>query len=181
MIRGVKEFIAKKKLGKIGKNRKSHAYNYQTSDLIGVVSFCDSETQYNLILRYIQKLKETHGIRKIVFLVLCSENELPSYVKESETVIGINKKDFTYTGNSENARFGQFLKEKFNILLDFSREVNTESEFVVKSSQASFKVGRFADQNKEMYDFMINLDGSKDLTLFMESLDKYLVMLNPKN
>lgn len=180
MIKGVKEFLAKRSVGKLGKDRKTVAYNYQTSDSIGIISSCESETQYNLILRYIKGLKEVHGIKKIVFLVLCGENELPAYVKESETVIGLTKKEFSFSGKSENARFEKFLNEKFNILLDFSREVNTESEFVVKSSLASFKVGKFAVDKKEMYDFMINLEGSRDLTLFMESLDKYLIMLNPK-
>lgn len=180
MIKGIKEFFAKKKLGKLGQGRKSAVYNYDTADFIGLVATCESETQISLILRYMEKLKTEYGISKLKLLAYCDENELPSFFRESESVVGVTKKDFSFTGESENARFVQFISEKFNILLDFSRDINEEVEFIVKSSQASFKVGRFADQNQEMYDLMINLDGSKDLSLFMESLDRYLIMINPK-
>ncbi|MEZ4936923.1 MAG: hypothetical protein R2799_04950 [Crocinitomicaceae bacterium] len=181
MLKGIQEFFAKRRLDKIGKDRKSKVYNYLNSDAIGVVCTCESETQINLIQRYIQKLKEEHGIRKIKLLALCNEKELPAYLKESENIIGVTKKEFSFTGSSENGRFLDFVREKFHILLDFSRDVNPEVKFVVKSSQASFKVGRFANENLEMYDLMLNMEGSKDLNTFMDLLDKYLVMIDQKN
>lgn len=180
MLRGIQEYFAKRRVDKLGNQRQSKVYNYLNSNSIGVICTCESETQINLVLRYVQRLKEEHGIRKIKVLAICLEKELPSYVKETENFIAITKKDFSYAGNSENARFLDFIKEKFNILLDFSREVNSEVKFVVKSAAASFKVGRFADENLEMYDLMLNVEGSKDLNLFTDLLDKYLVMIDQK-
>ncbi|MCB0479080.1 MAG: hypothetical protein KDC84_13005 [Crocinitomicaceae bacterium] len=181
MLKGIQEYFAKKKVNKIQNGRKSQVYNYLNSNSIGILCTCESETQINLIQRYIQKLKENHGIRKIKLLAICNEKELPAYFKETENVIGVTSKEFSYTGNSENGRFLDFIKENFNILLDFSRDVNPEVKFVVKSSHASFKVGRFADENLEMYDLMLNMESSKDLNMFMDLLDKYMVMIDQKN
>jgi hypothetical protein len=180
MLKGIKEYFAKKRVKRLGRNRKSQVFNYHNSNLIGVVASLESETQMSLIIRYVQKIREEHGIRKALILFISKEKEFPAYFKETESIIGVNKKDFSFNGDSENGRYLDFLKEKFNILLDFSRENNIEQEFVIKTSQSSFKVGRFADPNQELYDFMINLDGSKDLSVFMDSLDKYLVMIDNK-
>jgi len=180
MLKGIKEYIAKQRIGKLGKDRKSKVYNYNNANLIGVVITLESETQFNLVLRYIRKLKEDHGIRKIMLLALITDKETPGYFKETEHIIGVTKKEFSYRGNSKNGRFPHFLNEKFNILLDFSREINSEVEFVVKSSKSSFKVGKFADSNEDLYDFMIQQDGSKDLSRFMDSLDRYLIMIDKK-
>lgn len=180
MIKGVKEYFAKQRVKKLGKDRKSQVYNYHNANSIGILCSLESETQYNLVLRYIQKLKEEHGIRKIQLLAYCNAKEFPAYFNESQSVIGILKKEFSYAGTSENARFTSFFNEKFNILLDFSREIHIEQEFMIKASKSSFKVGRFADSNQELYDFMMDLEGSKDLNKFMDSLDRYLVMIDNK-
>lgn len=180
MINKLKEYFAKLKVQKMERSLPSKVYNYHNSNLIGVVASLESETQYNLIIRYVQKLKESYGIRRVICLFYCDAKELPEYFKETNFVSGITKLDFSYTGISDHKGFKEFLNEKFNILLDFSRNVNTEDEFIVKSSKASFKVGKFAAENQDLYDFMIDLDGSRDLSKFMDSLDRYLVMIDNK-
>ena len=66
------------------------------------------------------------------------------------------------------------------MMIDFTRELSLELQFLVQLSNARFKIGSFTEKEND-YDLMINLTDQHDIAFLAEQIRHYVSMLNPLN
>lgn len=74
-----------------------------------------------------------------------------------------------------------FHAQTFDLLIDFSNNKYEPLRFVSAQSNAAFKVGRYANQDVDFYDFMITLGDKNTDDEFYTQLTHYLGMINVNN
>ena len=90
-----------------------------------------------------------------------------------------NKKDLNWYYKPQNDYLLNFVKKEYDILINLSDSTCIPIKYLVASSVARFKVGKF-EQDYEIYDLMIKLnekEGDSMQTLISE-ISKYLNIIN---
>jgi len=87
----------------------------------------------------------------------------------------MNDLNWNLTPKAEIAN--QFIKKKFDILIDISKENCFPVKYIGSLSKAVFKVGRNFT-NKEHLDLVINTNEQAELTPFIENMKHYLGRIN---
>ena len=65
--------------------------------------------------------------------------------------------DFLYRPKTEIT--GDFIKTRFDILIDLGSKEYYPMDYVLRMSDASFKIGKFGENTP--FDFMLNIDNNK--------------------
>jgi len=85
----------------------------------------------------------------------------------------IKEEDFSWNGSLKSAEVIGFLEKPFDMLIDFTNNVEIYNNYLVAKSKAKFKVG-YTNNDERLYDLMIS---SKTVKSFIDELIKYLKIL----
>jgi len=75
----------------------------------------------------------------------------------------------------------EFIQQDFDILIDFNLLRNPILRYISGLSLAKFKIGRFDERDKEIFDFMIQGIEDQNTAVFAKEVLHYLEVLQPKN
>ncbi len=167
-------FLLRRKLKNI--KRTPIICNVDNAKSIGIV-FNSSKKED---MASIKKLETMFKQKNIPFEVL---GYIPSKHKPDELIgdshhhyICLN--DFNWLFQPKSELIHQFIQKDFDILIDLYQEDEFPIEYILKISQARFKVG-CAHVNNELHDLMIDVEKKKDdATYLSEQILHYLSMLN---
>ena len=92
-----------------------------------------------------------------------------------------NKKDLNWYYKPQNNYVKNFIKKEYDILINLSDSRCIPLKYLVASSVARFKVGRF-EKDYDIYDLMIKLDKQEySMKKLISEIAKYLNIINKKN
>ena len=77
----------------------------------------------------------------------------------------------------QNYIIDNFIKKEYDILINLSDSSCIPIKYLVASSVARFKIGRF-EEGYEIYDLMIKLEKEKGKERLMEEIKHYLNLIN---
>ena len=86
-------------------------------------------------------------------------------------------KDLNWYYKPQNYIINNFVKKEYDILINLSDSNCIPIKYLVASSLAHFKIGKFED-GFEIYDLMIKLDKDKGKERLMEEIKHYLNLIN---
>ena len=158
--------------------RKSKLVKLKQATKVGILYDGDQVEVHNQIKKYIRKLKEEEGIRKITALGYSTLKEAPDHLQAKLDFEFFTKKEVNWYGRPSGARVQNFLAETFDILLDFSEQKELALQFVLVNSPAKFKVGRFTERADAPYDLMINTGETQSLSHLIAQTHHYLKVFN---
>ena len=75
-------------------------------------------------------------------------------------------------GNSKEVK--DFIKQDFEILIDFSRECINPIKHVVASSKSGLKIGRHSEESEKYFDFMVDMDKTAPISQFIKQVNTFL-------
>ena len=87
------------------------------------------------------------------------------------------QKDLNWYYKPQNYIIDNFIKKEYDILINLSDSSCIPIKYLVASSVARFKIGRF-EEGYEIYDLMIKLEKEKGKERLMEEIKHYLNLIN---
>ena len=165
----LKDFSTKK----IVKNNLSNVKHLASDNVIKTVGIIFDESYFyereDLVKELILKGIDEKNIKVLVFKDKIKKNEVFDYPVFSH-------KDLSWHGTVDKKEVKDFIKEPFDLLIDYYDTEKVALLLVSHLSESSFKVG-FASIDKRLHHFMINTN-AENYKIFMDELFKYLKILN---
>lgn len=165
----IKDFSTKK----IVKKSLSNVKHSSTDKQIKTVGLLIDESylfeKELLIKELIQNGIQQENIKILVFRDKIKKNEVFDYPIYSN-------KDLSWIATIDNKEVTSFIKEPFDLLINYYDTEKTALLLVSQMSKASFKVG-FSSIDKRVNHFMITTN-AEDYKIFINELFKYLKILN---
>jgi hypothetical protein len=158
---------------KIVKNSLSNVKHLSSDTLIKTVGIVFDESYFYekeaLIEELIHNGIDENSIRFLVYKDKIKKNETFEYPIFST-------KDLSWHGTVDKKEVQDFIKEPFDLLINYYDTEKVALLLVSHLSKASFKVG-FSTVDKRLNHFMINTN-AENYKVFAEELFKYLKILN---
>lgn len=165
----IKDFSTKK----IVKNSLSNVKNLPPDEVIKTVGIIFDESYFYereaLVKELIQHGIVENNIKVLVYKDKIKKNDVFDYPIFSY-------KDLSWHATFDKKEVKDFIKEPFDLLIDYYDTEKVALLLVSHLSKASFKVG-FASIDKRLHHFMINTN-AENYKVFMDELFKYLKILN---
>lgn len=153
--------------------------NLDEAKSLGIIFAAHNEKEFRLATEYLKIIKEEYGIMNVrAFGYYPYKDELP-FLKRTVQVDYFTRKDLNWYYKPEGKYVNDFIKEKFDVLIDLSENDLLPLQFVLCMSKARFKVGRYSEQNLPFYDMMIDVK-NKSLAYYIEQVTIYLTNINKK-
>lgn len=180
LFNNIREKSGKAKVKRVLKNqsRKAKVVNYSQAKSIGVVyQIKDADYQF-FIKNYIDYLREEIGFKSIKTLGYFNEKEPPHFLDAGNKYRSFNNKDLKWNFIPKDEAITEFMDNQFDILIDFTDDFCVPVKYIVAKSNAYFKIGRYKDELKDFYDFMINLKPEANLKQYTDQINHYLSIIN---
>ncbi len=177
---GLREYIGKRvlKKKKKGYQREVCVHNFETAKS-AVILFDASEPDTFQVIKDFRKFVESQGIKCAAFGYV-KQKEIPQEMLFWKNYSFITKSDLNWYLKPTGESVESFYNQNPDMLIDFTRELPLELQFLIQLSSARFKIGSFTEKEND-YDLMINLTEQKDIAFLAEQIRHYVAMLNPSN
>jgi hypothetical protein len=176
----LKERIGKKilKRKKKGFSREVQVHNFDTAKS-AVLLFDTLEPESFPVIKDFRKFIESKGIKCSAFGYV-HQKEIPQEMLFWKSYSFITRSDLTWYLKPVGEAVDAFYSNDPDMLIDFTKDVPLELQFLVQLSTARFKIGCFTESEND-YDLMINLTDKNDIPFLAEQIKHYVSMLNPAN
>lgn len=176
----LKENIGRRvlKRQKKGKDRDIRVHNFETAGS-AVLLFDTAEPDAFSVIDAFRKHTEAQGIKCSVFGFV-PQKEIPQEMLFRKNYLFITKSDLTWYLKPKGEVVEAFFSHDPDLLVDFTRDVPLELQFLVQLSTARFKIGCYTEGEND-YDLMINLTERTDIGYLADQIKHYVSMLNPAN
>jgi len=169
----VGNFVLKKKIKHLRRTIKVH--NFKTAKRIGIVFNATKQDDYRQVSGFVKNIHD-RGI-EVKVLGFVNDKDVPNEYLFKKNFSYFLKKSLNWYRKPVNYEVEKFLKEKFDIVIDFSLDNDYLFNYIMALSPSRFKVGKFKEPNN-YYDFMIRINKDKDLKYFIEQARHYLEIIN---
>ncbi len=177
----IKEYTGKHYLKKNlpKNNRFRKIVNLDDAKTVGIIYELQDEQSYNHICRFIKLLQDKQiNVKAIGYF---DGNIRPIYAIEKLSLDYYDKKDINWFGKPKGKYVTDFCKTDFDILIDVSLQDSFQTKYIAAFSKAKFKVGKDGENNKTIYDLMIDISVKTTLDEFITLIIHYLSIINKKD
>jgi len=168
--------VLKKKLK--GFERHVHVHNFETAKS-AVMLFDANDPAFFPVIKEFRKFIESKGIQCKSFGYVL-QKEIPQEMLFQKSFSFITKDDLNWYLKPTGESVEDFYSRNPDILFDLTMQVPLELQFLVRLSNAQFKVSSYTDDEND-YDLMIKLTDQNDVAYLTEQIKRYVSMLNPSN
>lgn len=177
---GLKENIGRRvlKRKKKGIERDVCVHNFKTARSAVILFDASSPGSFPVIKEF-RNFMEGNGIECMAFGYV-REKEIPQEMLFWENYSFITRSDLTWYLKPRGESAEKFYSLDPDMLVDFTRDVPLELQYLVQLSSARFKIGCFTEKDND-YDLMINLSDQSDIGYLSEQIKHYVSILNPLN
>jgi len=175
---GIREFIGKKVLKNKLKSfhRDTQVHNFKTAKSAVILFDALKENAFKIIWEFRGFLKDK-GISCTIYGYV-NQSEIPPDMLFWKDLHIINRSNLNWYRRPRGEVVERYKKEDPDMLIDFNTTPRLELQFLVQLSPARFKIGCFTEEKND-YDFMINLSGRNDMSYLAEQIKHYVSILNP--
>lgn len=147
-----------------------------TAKSIGLLYYLSDEAAYHIVETFIQSLNEKQ--KKVRLICYTASKTVPHYFIPKLSQDIITAKDLNWFRKPAKGFVQEFIGDTFDLLLDLSLFDCFPLQYIAALSEASLKVGRFAEAHTDYYDLMIHTSGVTGLDEFITQINHYLNMIN---
>ncbi len=158
--------------------RKPIKFNFDQIKSVGIVFDATNVDDYEIVKRYVVYLRE-HS-KKVKGIGFFSTKEIPvlTYFKLEYDFFSI--KDLNWMGIPNSVVAKNFMDEEYDLLIDLNVHDHFSLKYISALSKAAFKVGKYNENDIEIFDMMIDADNTKTVKYFLGQIDTYITILNKK-
>ncbi len=161
--------------------RKARAVNLSEVVSVAVLFEFKNETDYDVALRFIDRLAKEEGMFKIAAIGYYDKRKAPGYIapeRYSEVVV---RNDFKWYGFPKQDVGSALLQEKFDLLIDLSLDDYFPVTYLAAMTEAKMKVGKKCPTKSFVFDLMIDIGDSHALPYLIEQIMHYVKMINARS
>ncbi|NVN95233.1 MAG: hypothetical protein HXX18_08120 [Bacteroidetes bacterium] len=177
----IKEFAGNHYLNKhLPKNHRFRKIvNLDNAKTLGIIYELKDELTYNHINRFIKFLQDKQiNVKAIGYF---DGNIRPIYAIEKLSLDYYDRKDLNWYAKPKGNYVADFIQTDFDILIDLSLNNIFQTKYIAAMSKAKFKVGKDGENNKVIFDLMIDINPNTTLDEFITLIIHYLSIINKKD
>jgi hypothetical protein len=176
IFKSIARFLLKQKTSEFEKRDRNAHFNFKAVKSVGIVFSADNTVQIETIRKYMTAINNSG--KRVSAICFYQDKELPVLQQSGLLIDFVLPKEVDFWGVPKPSFVEGFIENKFDLLLDLDINGAFPVEHVSAMSKALFKVGRYSESNEGIFDMMLEIDDSKDLSFFIEQVDVYLKMMN---
>lgn len=183
ILENIKNALGRRKIDKIlqSNKRKLKVVNYSNAKSIGIIYSVTTTDYQDFIDKFIDYLRGEVGFKSIVSIGYCNNKEIPNFILDPSAKYKFFTKDNLDRNNFGNTKeVKDFIKQDFEILIDFSRENINPIKHIVASSKSGLKIGRHSEENEKFFDFMVEMNKTAPTSQFIKQVNEFLKQVKPK-
>ncbi len=138
---------------------------------VGFVCYLENEDQWKTIQPAVQHF-QTLG-SKVFVLAIYPAKVKPLWYVETMNTLMCSLNEFGIGGIPRGQKVEDFLKERFDLLIDCDFAEHYSTEYLSRLSPAGFKVAIDTERNREYFDLLIKME-EPELEFFIEQALFYL-------
>ncbi len=160
-----------------GIKRKVFYSNITMVKNIGIVWDASRSEEFSVLSRFNQKMQERNI--KVKILGYFPGNELPDQYTAIRFLTCIRKNELNLVYNPISPEAKDFIKNRFEILIDINFNNLFPLTYISSLSNAGFKVGLFEpDTVNNPFDLMMEIKDPVDIESYLNQIIVYLEMIN---
>ena len=162
-------------LKEFGKQATKRGYvTFEKAKSIGILYDSTNEKHFELVKKYVKEIRETHH-KEVVALGFYNQKELPPMRFAKLGLDFFTLKDLNWYHKPITPVVRNFVQRDFDILIDLHLQNSVPFRYILASSKAKFKIGKYNRLFTPFYDFMVSVS---DETTFPQFLDQVIHYLN---
>lgn len=167
-------FFLQKEMLSISRNKA--LFNLKDAKTVGILFDASNKEEFELVKKYVVYLKELK--KKVKTIGYFNSKEIPQMVFSKLEYDFFSQKQLNWYNKPSDPFIDNFINEEIDILIDLNLNNHFPLKYIATSSKAKFKVGKYSEKNKTIYDMLIDYSDTKGLKYFMRQIDIYLNMIN---
>ncbi len=181
ILKKIKHSIARYYLkNKLKKNtRERRLISLKDAKDIGILYLFTNEQDYMAISKLVKLLQDQN--KRVKALGFVKQKHLTKRFLPKLSYDFFSQKDINWYGKPSNIFIKDFIEKDFDIIIDMSLQDNYPLQYISAVSKARLKVGRFGENNSDIYDVMIQNKKNTRLDKYINEVYHYLSILKPKN
>ncbi|MCK4361542.1 MAG: hypothetical protein KAV70_07330 [Bacteroidales bacterium] len=181
ILKKIKHSIARYYLkNKLTKNtRERRLISLKDAKDIGILYLLTNNQDYMAISKFVKLLQDQN--KRVKALGFVKQKHLTNRFLPKLSFDFFSKKDLNWYGKPSNVFIKDFIEKDFDIIIDMSLQDNYPLQYISGMSKAKLKVGRFGENNSDIYDVMIQNEKNSNLDKYINEVHHYLSILKPKN
>jgi hypothetical protein len=180
MIKKIKNFFAnrvlKKELIADPRTIQPHKFNFTKIKTVGILFGASDPEDFELVKRYVIYLRE-HA-KKVKVIGFFSSKEIPALTYSKLEYDFFSLKELNWMGKPSSHIIDNFISEEFDLLIDLNIHDHFPLKYISALSKAKFKVGKYKEEDENIFDMMIDSDNTQKLKYFLRQVDTYITMMN---
>ncbi len=161
----------KKELSRLARDKKF--VSFEKSRSIGILYKVGEEKDQIEFSAFVNRLKEEK--KEIKALGILKYKDIPHYCYPKLSYDYITTRNINWKKKPTGEKVNDFINKEFDILINFDTTLDLSLNYIAGLSKAKCKVGLFDENNKAIYDLMINTDANCP---FQELAEHYLTYIN---
>jgi len=151
-------------------------FAFEKVKTVGVLFDATNPEDFELVKRYVTYLREYS--KKVKVLGYFNTKNIPALTYSKLEYDFFSVKDVNWMYKPNSMVINNFIAEEFDLLIDLNVNDHFPIKYIAALSKAKFKVGKYIENEIDVYDMMIDADQTKTVKYFLRQVDTYITMLN---
>lgn len=160
------------------RERKKGIFNFTTSKNIGVVFKTDTQSDFELVKRFLQFLSDQDN--KVVALCFVDSKKVPDYYLLRKGFNFFSRAELSFFFLPKSQVILDFVERPFDMLIDLSIDSNFPLFYISNLSKARFKIGKQKKQQNQ-FDVMIDISKNNTVESLIDQIKHYVPVLCSTN
>lgn len=160
-------------------NREPKFYTFDNAKTIGILYDASNKNNHENVENFANMIAKMHPGIEIKVLGYLDNLEYAKSLPTSVRTDYFSAKDFSWSGGLLRGTALNFTKKRFDILFDLTVETTYQNHYVLLASRASYKVGRYIE-NDLRYDLLIDIKNDATIEYLIMQINVYLNKIKVK-
>jgi hypothetical protein len=166
-------FQFKRELAQVDRYKKY--VHLKDAENIGILYDASNEENYKIVFEFIRNLTDQQ--KKCKSLGFVNNSVIPHYCHPRLSFDYFTLKDHNWYNRPVSVFVKDYIQNEFDISINLDIGHNRSLNYISGLSRAHFKVGRYHEDNTQLYDFMIDMKDPVSLESYIKELTHYLSIL----
>ena len=166
----------KKELARTHRDKKFTSFEKSRS--IGILYIVGEEKDQIEFSNFVNELKTE--IKEIKALGIIKYKDIPHYCYPKLSYDYVTTRNINWIKKPTGEKVHDFIHKEFDILINFDTTLNPSLNYIAAASHAKCKVGLFHENNKAIYDLMIDVHAGCSFRELGQHYINYINMFSQK-
>lgn len=169
-------YLLKKESARLQRNKR--AFNMAEAKTFTILFEASKLEDVDLVKKYAGYLKEMK--KKVRIIGYFNTPYPPDFTYSKLEYEFFSVKELTWYLAPSGSFLNAFLEEEFDVLIDLNLDNHFPIKYISTLSRACFKIGRYSEENQNVFDLLLDIEQGKTFKYFLRQVDIYLDMINKK-